>query len=412
MMYLLLLVLQDSVEGTWHGAVEVSGMRLRIDIHLARDKDGKLSGTLDSPDQAAKGLALDELSFENETLAFTLKVAGASFEGKLKDGKIEGALKQAGRNMPLVFGRTPVAEPKRPQMPKKPYPYKEEEVAYAHLAGTLTLPATGGPHTAVILITGSGQQDRDETLLGHKPFLVIADHLTRQGIAVLRVDDRGVGGSKGEVADATSEDFADDVLKGVEFLAARKDIGKIGLIGHSEGGLIAPMVAVKSDKVAFLVLLAGPGTTGEEILLAQTELIQRAMGVKEEMIQKNLDESKKLYESVKLGQDVPESAKALTSPWFKFFLSYDPRETLKKVACPVLALNGEKDLQVPCKENLKGIEDALKAGGNDRIKIVALPDLNHLFQTCKTGAPAEYAQIEETFAPAALDLISGWVKER
>jgi hypothetical protein len=396
-MWLLLFLIQDSIEGTWHGAVTPGGVRLRIDIHLSRDKDGALSGTLDSLDQAAKGLKLDGVSFENETLKFTLTVAKATFEGKLKDGKIDGVLKQAGMDMPLVFGRAPLEEPKRPQTPKKPYPYKEEEVKYAHLAGTLTLPNSEGPHTAVILITGSGQQDRDETLLGHKPFLVIADHLTRQGIAVLRVDDRGVGGSKGDVEKATSEDFADDVLKGVEFLAARKDIGKIGLVGHSEGGLIAPMVAVKSDKVAFIALLAGPGTTGREILLAQSELIQRAMGVPEETIQKNLEESKKRIE-------------AEQNPWMKFFISYDPRETLKKVKCPVLAMNGEKDLQVPCKENLKGIEEALK--GNPHVKIVALPDLNHLFQTCKTGAPSEYAQIEETFAPAALDTLSTWIRER
>jgi pimeloyl-ACP methyl ester carboxylesterase len=420
------ILAQDSVEGTWHGAVEPGGVRLRLDLHLTRDKEGSWSATLDSLDQGAKGLKLDDVRFEEGKLSFTLKVAGATFEGRSTYGKIEGILKQAGMDMPLLFTRTPLDEPKRPQVPKKPYPYDEEEVSFENprakitLAGTLTLPRSEEPHTAAVLITGSGPQDRDETLMGHKPFLVLADHLTRKGFAVLRFDDRGVGKSTGSGKDATSEDFADDVLAAVEFLSARKEIGRIGLIGHSEGGMIAPMVAVKSEKVKFLVLMAGPGMPGERILLDQTRLIQQAMGVPKETIEKNVETSRRLYEAVKEGKSEEELAKiagegapqvkALLSPWFRFFLTYDPRDTLKKVKCPVLAINGEKDLQVVCEGNLKGIEEALQAGGNERFKIVALPGLNHLFQTCRTGAPAEYSQIEETFAPAALETISGWIR--
>jgi hypothetical protein len=298
-----------------------------------------------------------------------------------------------------------------------------------------------------LLITGSGPQDRNETVSGHRPFLVLADYLTRRGIAVLRVDDRGVGESTGDFSQATSEDFASDVLSGIEYFKARKEINpkQIGLIGHSEGGLIAPMVAVESQDVAFIILMAGTGLTGEEILYLQGALISRAMGVSEEDIGKNHQFNEKIFSLIieekdeknieeKLRQmfmtdwaELSEEEKkaigdpevflnvqlqSLLSPWFKFFLTYDPKPTLNKVKCPVLAINGEKDLQVPPKENLFAIEQALAAGGNKNFTVKELPGLNHLFQTAQTGLPVEYAKIEETISPVALKIISDWILEQ
>jgi hypothetical protein len=365
-----------------------------------------------------------------------------------------GQFKQGGFTLPLTLKKTDKpTEVKRPQEPKKPYPYVEEEVSYENkkagvkLAGTLTLPQGKGPFPAVLLITGSGAQDRNEAILGHKPFLVLADHLTRKGIAVLRVDDRGVGGSTGNVSQATSEDFAGDALAGVEFLKSRKEINpkKIGLIGHSEGGIVAPMAAVKSKDIAFIVLMAGTGLTGEEILYLQGELISRAAGahlldvaaqrrLQEQMFAVVLSETdnaraeKKLREILaeevsKLSEEEKKAAgsasgameaqiKSVLSPWFRFFLTYDPKPTLRKVKCPVLAINGEKDLQVPPKENLRAIEEALKAGRNKDFTIKELPKLNHLFQTCTTGSLSEYSQIEETIAPVALETIADWIVKR
>src|SRR5665648_483941 len=336
---------------------------------------------------------------------------------------------------------------------KKPYTYIEEEAIYENkeagitLAGTLTLPSGNGPFPAVLLITGSGPQDRNETIYNHSPFLVLADYLTRQDIAVLRVDDRGVGESTGDFSQATSEDFASDVLAGVEYLKTCKEIDpkKIGLIGHSEGGIIAPMVAVKSPDVAFIVLMAGTGLTGEEILYLQGALISRAMGVSEEDIIKNRQFNDKIFSVLKEEEDSEIAEKrlrqmfmedwekmsdekkeqigdpevflkaqlqSLLSPWLKFFLTYDPKPTLSKVKCPVLAINGEKDLQVPPKENLRAIEDALKTGGNQNYTIKELPGLNHLFQTAQTGVPAEYVKIEETISPEVLKIISDWILEQ
>ena len=255
------------------------------------------------------------------------------------------------------------------------------------LAGELTIPEGSGPFPAVILISGSGAQDRDETLMGHKPFFVLADALSRRGIAVLRVDDRGVGGSTGSTMQATMEDSAGDVIAGLEFLKGRREIDKtkLGLIGHSEGGVIAPIVATKSMDVAFIVLMAGTGLPGDQIITLQTRLIAKSTGA-------NDDEIK--------------------SPWLQYFLRHDPRPVLEKVKCPVLALVGEKDLQVPPKENLAAIETALKQGGNTVSTVKELPGLNHLFQNAKTGGIGEYSEIEETIAPSALTLIGDWIAER
>ena len=330
----------------------------------------------------------------------------------------------------------------RPQNPVKPYPYHEEELTYKSmepgitLAGTLTIPENGGPFPAVVLISGSGAQNRNEELMGHKPFLVLADYLTRHGIAVLRFDDRGIGGSSTATSKETSENFARDVMGGVSYLKSRKEINpaQIGLIGHSEGGIIAPMVAAKSPDVAFIVMMAGTGVTGEEILKLQAELIMRANGTPEEIIKENARAQKVMLDIIKSTTD-KEAAKekvreelsdlnpmirdvaqaqmdSTMTPWMRYFLTYDPKTALEKVKCPVLAINGEKDLQVAPGQNLPEIEKALKAGENKDFKTIELSGLNHLFQKCKTGSVAEYGQIEETISPTVLELISSWILER
>ena len=445
-----------SIEGIWEGKLKVPGAELRIVFNISKNPDGILTATLDSPDQGATGIPVEEVIFKDNTLRLEVKSVGAVFEGKVSEDflVIEGELKQSGQTLPFIVNRVDKAiEILRPQEPKKPYPYIEEEAIYENkeaeitLAGTLTLPSGKGPFPAVLLITGSGPQDRNDTIYGHYPFMVLADYLTRQGIAVLRVDDRGVGESTGDFSRATSEDFASDVLAGIGYLKTREEINpeRIGLIGHSEGGLIAPMVAIKSPDVAFIVLMAGPGLIGEEILYLQGALISRAMGVSEEDIAKNRQFNEKIFSLIKEGNDEktieetlrqmfmedwvelneeekskigdPEvflkaQLQSLLSPWLKFFLTYDPRPTLSKVKCPVLAINGEKDLQVPPKENLSGIEEALKVGGNQNYTVKELPGLNHLFQTAQTGMPSEYVKNEETISPAALKIISDWILEQ
>jgi len=339
----------------------------------------------------------------------------------------------------------------RPQDPKKPYPYEEQEVSYRNekdnikISGTLTLPRGGGPYPAVLLITGNGAQDRNETIAGHHPFLVLADHLTRNGIAVLRVDDRGMGGTDLGSLSATSENYAEDVLAGVSFLKHRKDIDPrmIGLIGHSEGGMIAPMVAARSNDLAFIVLMAGPGQRGEDVIYTQTELIHKAQGtppdalahinalsrrinaiVKAETdgcrVEQRINEEIAAYvgtlSDVQKKQFEPVAAAIkgfipiYKTAWYRYFITYDPRPVLKNVKVPVLALNGEHDLQVAWKENLDLIAASLN--GNKDVTIKAFPNLNHLFQTSATGLLSEYNQIEETISPEVLKTMSDWILRR
>lgn len=375
------------------------------------------------------------------------------YDGELQadNNTITGTWAQGGMTFPLELKRIQeLPEVKRPQNPQKPYPYLEEEVTFENkqagftLAGTLTMPKTGGPFTAVILISGSGAQDRDETIFNHKPFLVLADHLTRQGYAVLRYDDRGTAKSKGSRATATTQDFAQDTEAAVDYLKTRKEIDsrRIGLLGHSEGGLVAPMLAAQ-NKVAFIIMLAGPGVTGEDILLAQIEALSRLAGENDQAIKENLAVQKNIFAILRSEPDnekavpvlrqtlqairekksaeeqkamsdqvIDMQIKQLTSTWYRYFLTYDPRPALKKVTCPVLALNGEKDAQVPPKQNMPEIDKALKAGGNRNYTVKELPGLNHMFQTSKSGAVSEYAQIEETMSPTALTIISDWLKQQ
>jgi pimeloyl-ACP methyl ester carboxylesterase len=425
-------------------------MDLRLGVVITKGADGALRGVLDSLDEGVADIPMDEVKVADKTVTFSIKPLSLTYQ----DGQsIKGIYTQGGASLPFTLQRTDKrAANVRPQHPKKPYPYVEEEVSYASgaikLTGTFTKPRGDGPFPAVLLITGSGAQDRDEQILGHKPFLVLADHLTRKGIAVLRVDDRGVGGSTGVLTEAGIEEQADDVLAGVAYLKGRTDVraGRIGLIGHSEGGMVAPLAASRSKDVAFIVLLAAPGVAGEEVLMRQFadmakagkqvtgEDLARALvrqrrslaivkdGPDAETVRKRLqqllkeeeatlsDAERKQYEAVK-AQTAAQLEMASTQ-WFRSFVRYDPVPVLAKVAVPVLALNGSKDMQVAAKENLGAIGKALREGGNADATVRELAGLNHLFQHSKTGAVAEYGQIEETFAPQALEEISAWLLAR
>jgi pimeloyl-ACP methyl ester carboxylesterase len=448
------LVVPDAILGTWEGKIKVgAGIEIRLGLKAEKRPDGARIVGFASPDQGANFLPINSVALDGAKLTLESKAIMAKYTGTINETRTEivGDWKQPGGTFPLTLKKTDkLSETKHPQTPRRPFPYKSEDVTYPNapakitLGATLTIPQGNGPFPAALMITGSGSQDRDESILGHKPFAVIADALTRRGIAVLRVDDRGVGKSTGGPADSTSADFATDVAVGIAFLKTRPEVDpkSIGLIGHSEGGLIGPMVAAKSpDDVAFLVLLAGTGVNGAEILKAQSALILKAVGASDDVLKAqgrlltevtaviatDKDEKAAASRIEALAKAslalLPEAerkalgdSKALetglgriNSPWFRFFLTFEPKTVLTKVRCPVLALNGEKDLQVPPEQNLPAIESALKSGGNDRITTKTLPGLNHLFQHCKTGAPSEYASIEETFAPEALTLMADWI---
>ncbi|MHC4219453.1 MAG: alpha/beta hydrolase family protein [Planctomycetota bacterium] len=443
--------LREQLAGVWEGVLSVGAIELRLVLHLRARSDGALRGAMDSPDQGANGLPVTRVDFLGEQqVRIAVGSVGATLEAALNEG---GALavnyRQGGMSLPLELHRVEAPTVvNRPQTPEPPFPYRQEEVTYENaadgvtLAGTLTLPQGEGPYPAALLITGSGPQDRDESIFQHQPFLVIADHLTRAGVAVLRVDDRGVGGSSVGRNPATTADFADDVRAGIAFLRARPDIApdRIGLIGHSEGGVIAPMVASEDKAVAFVILLAGTGLVGDEILYLQGEVIARASGSTEEMIAANRRTQQQLFailkddglapqearrrmtEVLKADPNLPQGEEGegvisvqlalLESAWMRFFVEHDPGPVLQRVQCPVLALNGTLDLQVPWKENLEAIREALQRGGNEDATVTEIPGLNHLFQHAETGLVTEYGRLEETFSAEVLDLMATWILER
>lgn len=441
----------QDITGDWYGALNIGSSQLRLNLHFIKTDTG-YTGKLISLDQNNTPLPLQWVKFSQRELSFKTTMANIEYAGVLKDTLIDGTFKQNGRSLPLQLGRAKIEKTtlaKRPQEPKAPFPYISEEVSFLNakdnitLAGTLTLPAAEGRFPIVVLISGSGPQDRNEELMGHKPFWVLADHLTKNGFAVLRYDDRGIAKSKGNFKGASSSDFARDVMAAVSYLKTRKEIDpkRIGLIGHSEGGLIAPMVAAQSKDIAYLVLLAGPGVPGKDIIQLQGELIARSMGVSEPDIKASGDIMKELMAVVTSGKDssvinnefktaltrryrnLPDSVKkglpetvfqnqyaALNEPWMIYFLAYDPATSLHKIKIPVLALNGSLDLQVSPSQNLSMIKQALDKAGNKKYLIKELPGLNHLFQEAKTGLPAEYADIEQTLSPFMLKEMTDWLK--
>jgi pimeloyl-ACP methyl ester carboxylesterase len=431
----------SDIDGDWLGTLDSGMGKLRLLLHITNTEDG-LTATMDSLDQGANGIPVNSISRTGAELKFDMKSIGGNYDGTISTdlGTISGTWTQMGKSFPLVLKplkKKADLELKRPQNPVKPYPYREEEVSYSNpaakiqLAGTLTIPPGKGPFPAVLLMSGSGPHDRDETLMGHKPFLVLADYLTRKGIIVLRADKRGVGKSTGDYSTAVMADFASDAEAGVAYLKTRAEVNphKIGLVGHSEGGIEGPMAAVGNPDVAFVVMMAGPGVRGDQLLAEQVQLIERAAGKSQAEVDKDLATQKEMLALVEKDKDdavlekdlraamagkVPDAQmgmqiKLVSSPWFRGLLDYDPAPTLRKVTCPVLAINGEKDLQVPPDSNLPPIRKALAAGGNKNFEVDELPGLNHLFQTAKTGGIGEYGEIEETMSPVALEKVASWI---
>jgi len=434
----------SDIDGAWMGTLDTGTVKLRVVFHITNTASG-LTATLDSPDQGMKGLPTTAVTRDGSNLKIEAAKIGGTFEGKISSDltAIDGKWSQGGGTLPLLLKKVKdqaELELKRPQVPTKPYPYREDEVTYDNkaenvtLAATFTIPRGTGPFPAVLLITGSGPQDRDESLMGHKPFLILADYLTRHGIAVLRADDRGTGKSTGVFANATTADFATDAEAGVAYLKTRAEVNprKIGLIGHSEGGVIAPMVAARNKDVDFIVMMAGTGVPGDQVIVAQGEAIELAMGKPADDAAKDAAKEKEMMTLIETEKDqaalekglqekmkgeVPDGQigaqiKQVTSPWFKYFLTYDPATALRKVTCPVLAINGSLDKQVLPSQNLAPIRKALEEAGNKHFEIDELPGLNHLFQTAKTGSPTEYAQIEETMSPVALEKMSSWILQQ
>ena len=440
------------------GQIEIQGvLKLDMTLAFAQTPKGNWVGHVDVPAQTTHGFVLADVTREGRTFTGVmpgLAPAYINVELDETERRITGTMKQGGFVLEIDFARHDGyvgSELKRPQHPKPPYPYAVRDVTITHpdghtLAGTLTIPNAdeygAGPFPTAVLITGSGPQDRDESLLGHKPFLVIADYLTRHGIAVLRYDDRGTAQSSGTFSGATSADFATDVVAAMEFLKAQDnvDADHIGLIGHSEGGLIAPIVAGLTDDVAFVVLLAGPGVPGDELLVEQTLRILKARGADEDTSAEASRQMAHLFELARAGKskqelrevilsvlDMPGANGArdeeslnkaadaqveqLNSPWMRSFLTYDPRPALAAIKCPVLALNGTLDLQVWHEQNLDAIERIMTEAGGD-ITAKRYQGLNHLFQPATTGSVSEYAKIETTFDEQVLRDIVQWIQQK
>lgn len=433
--------LPSDIDGDWLGTLNTGMGTLRVVLHIINTEDG-LTAAMDSPDQNAKGIPVTTITRSGSSLKFDVKTIGGSYDGTIATdlGTFTGTWTQLGKSWPLVMKKVKNAselERRRPQNPVKPYPYREEEVIYKNpaanleLAATLTIPEGKGPFPAVLLLSGSGPHDRDESLMGHKPFLVLADYLTRKGIVVLRADKRGVGKSGGNYSQAVMADFASDAEAGVAYLKTRLEVDrhKIGLVGHSEGGVEAPMAAAHNPDAAFVVMMAGMGVPGDQLLPEQMTLIEQAAGKRPEEIQKDLAIQRELLAIAekdkdeatlekdareKLAGKVPDAqiemqVKAVSSPWFRGLLTYDPAPTLSHLTCPVLAINGEKDVQVSPEQNLPPIRKALEAGGNKNFEVDELPGLNHLFQPAKTGGIGEYAEIEETMSPVAMEKVANWI---
>lgn len=441
----------------WNGLIEIQGMSLPV-VFNVEEKDGALTATMDSPEQGAFGIPTDAATFEDGKLTIKINSMQIEYSGIWNEAteSIEGTFKQGPMEIPLNLSKEKVEKKAqiRPQEPKD-FPYQQEEVIFMNpngkhkLAGTLTIPQDGQFEKVAIFITGSGPQNRDEEILGHRPFLVLSDYLTRNGIATLRYDDRGVGASEGDFSAATSADFATDVSAAMDYLKSRKDMTnkKVVLVGHSEGGMIAPMVATERNDVDLLVSLAGPGISIPELMQLQTTKIAEAEGAPADVVAANAKVLLKIFTYIKSNpymdndqlmeklrsilkyelKNFPDSVQEeinskeeffegqlaqFSTNWFRFFIGFEPATYWKQVTCPVLAVNGELDLQVTSKENLAGIRQALAEGGNKQVTVKEFKGLNHLFQIAKTGATSEYAQIEETFNEEAMAYIANWINRQ
>ncbi|MBS1773362.1 MAG: alpha/beta fold hydrolase [Bacteroidetes bacterium] len=451
---------QSKLAGNWEGKISAGGKDVRL-VFRVKESNGKLSATMDSPDQGVTGIGVQNASLNNDTALFDMSSLGIQYKGLLMGDEIVGAWFQGGASIPLEMKRTEKpAEIFKPQTPQPPFSYTSEEVTYQNAdksmtyGATITIPKDGKTHPAMILISGSGSQNRDGEIKGHKPFMVIADYLTKKGYIVLRVDDRGMGGTTvgGNPNNLTSLDFAKDVSTGLDYLKTRKEVNtkKLGMIGHSEGGMIAPMVAADRKDVDFIIMLAGPGIKVYEMMEDQNAAIMQSGGVSESVV----NEYRKLYRGMEQaaiagtsGEDAKNRMIKVTTAWkptaskealeltglndfqkerdfidefmmmyhnkwLNYFLKYDPQPTLQKLSCKVLALNGEKDVQVLAKSNLAGIQASLQKSKSKSYETKELPGLNHLFQTCKQCNTAEYGDLDETFSPTALQTIGDWLDKK
>jgi len=438
-------VFAQSITGDWYGSLNVQGMNMKLVFHIVETDDG-YAATFDSPSQGAAGIPFTSAVRNENTITLTADNIAATYTAALENETLNGIWKQGVNEFELVMSRTDqeVKGPNRPQEPKGALPYKAEDIFFENsasditLAGTLTLPEGNGPLPAVILISGSGPQDRDEYFMSHRPFLVIADHLTRQGIAVLRYDDRGFGESTGNHGSATSLDFATDAAAAVAYLKTRDEIDNehIGLAGHSEGGLIAPIVAADDADVAFIILLAGPGVSGVEIQKQQIESFAPMMGLTPEQIEeekRNIEQIAAIVRETDLGGElnqkiaefflskmpegdtfmgmnkeefINQKLMELNRPWYKYFIDHNPAEFLKEVNVPILAINGSRDVQVS-PQNLEYIREA--TSHNNQVTITEYPGMNHLFQNCTSCMMSEYPTIETTISPIVLQDLSKWI---
>ncbi len=453
--------------GSWQGKMEISaGVSLRM-IFTVTEKDGVLTSTSESPDQSAVVIPCESTTIAGDTLLIEMKKLGAAYKGILiNETMLTGSFSQGSFSFPLTLQRAAVKKPEndRPQSPQPPFPYQYYDVTFANedntaqFGATLTVPgeevippAKSKTFPVAIIISGSGQQNRDGTMFRHKPYAVLADYLTRKGIAVLRIDDRMTGSSTGDVLNSTSATFAKDIEAAVTFLTTRKEIDpkKIGLIGHSEGGIIAPMVAAANKTIAFIVLWGAPVIGGKEINTRQNMYSLQKAGIDSVAREAFGQLNRQLLSGFALAKDSTALAERIQPiwqqwkatqpgvvkaalgvagdtitgqpiyamyygiykiPWFRFFVTYDPAVDLAKVRCPVLAIIGSKDTQVEAGPNLERTAAILKAGHHKKYKTAVLPGLNHMFQTAVSGDVNEYATIEETIAPAALEAISSWLQ--
>ncbi len=459
----LMLFLSLSVEaqspfaGNWEGKLNV-GPGLRIIFHVTEDAAGNYTTTMDSPDQGATGLAVEKTEVKGDSLFLNIAVVGGKYAGKLSDGKtLSGELHQGQHAMALNLVKTEnTSAYNRPQTPKGPFSYKSEEVTYTNAdnsisyGATITIPQGNGPFPAILLITGSGPQNRDEEIFEHKPFAVLADALTNDGFVVLRVDDRGTGKTTGSFMTATTEDFVQDARTSLQYLQNRKEVNtkKAGLLGHSEGGLIAEIIAASNKNIDFIVLTGAPGIPIPQLMAEQNEQVLLKAGMSKELTTKYLglykdichavtttsdrEQAKKMIaETVKTWRSHTDSLTVMattgihdeaseqklidrmtaefTRPWTRQFLSYDPQSYIRKISCKVLAIGGEKDIQVVSAGNLAGIKAALEKSKSKSYEVKELPELNHLMQTCITCTIDEYKQLEETISPLAINTIKDWL---
>ncbi len=444
------MLFAQQITGSWTGELDIQGAKLPLIFNIKQD-DNNYSSTFDSPAQGAKDIPISKTTFSNNELILDANNLGIQYKGSYANDQISGTFYQGKMIIPLVLKRKSVADssPKRPQTPKEPFDYSISEVLIENplekntLAGTLTTPKNKKEFPIVILITGSGQQNRDEELFNHQPFWVIADDFTKKGIGVLRLDDRGIGGSTNGNKNPTTQNFATDINAAVDYLAG-KGFKKIGLIGHSEGGMIAPMVAINNKKVGFIISLAGPGIPIDQLVSLQATALANANGANPEEMKRNTELNQKMYQKIihssetnlqselkillteaikklpknqlpqedKIEELVDSQIKQISSPWFVYFLKWNPDAYWSKLKIPVLALNGSLDLQVTSKENLAGIRSNLEKAKNKDFEILEMSGLNHLFQEAKTGKVEEYSQLEQTISPNVLEKMSTWILER